>query len=160
MHLEKNYIIILNNLSSFSYGSLLWHLFLRLLSFFFMNDILILNRDLLILYGNQINIVLFWICFLINDRNRNLHIVKSNRRSRKRFLLFKGNVSNLISLPKLNILKECCNSYLKNSFNYGIIKFVTPRPFRVSYNVVVGGSRVQFTSIWPISLASTGHPQM
>ena len=46
-----------------------------------MNDILILNRDLLILYGNQINIVLFRICFLINDKNRNLHIVKSNRRS-------------------------------------------------------------------------------
>ena len=46
-----------------------------------MNDILILNGDLLILYENQINIVLFQICFLINNRNRNLHIVKSNRRS-------------------------------------------------------------------------------
>ena len=46
-----------------------------------MNDILILNRDLLIVYGNQIDIVLFWICFLIDDMNRNLHVVKSNRRS-------------------------------------------------------------------------------
>ena len=79
-----------------------------------MNDILILNKDLIILYGNQINIVLFQICFLINDKNRNMHIVKSNRRSRKRFLIFQDNVSNLISPPKLNILKECCSSRLKN----------------------------------------------
>ena len=63
---------------------------------FFMNNMLIFNGDLLILYGNQINIVLFWICILINGRNRNLHIVKSNSRSRKRFLIFKYNVSNLI----------------------------------------------------------------
>ena len=44
-----------------------------------MNGILILNGDLLILYGDQINIVLFRICFLINDRNRNLYMVKSKR---------------------------------------------------------------------------------
>ena len=112
-----------------------------------MNDILILNRDLLILYGNQINIVLFRICLLINDRNRNLYIVKSNRRSRKRFLIFKDNASNLISPPKLNILKKCCSSCLKNRYDYGIIKFVTLRPFRVSYKVAVGGSRVQFIFI-------------
>ena len=51
---------------------------------------------------------------------------------------------------KPNILKECCSSRLKNSFGCGILKFVTPRPFRVSYKVAASGSRVQFIFIWPI----------
>ena len=84
-----------------------------------MSDILILNRDLLILYRNQINIVLFQICFLINDENRKLYIVKSNKSSRKIFLLFKDNVSNLIYSPKLTFSKNVAVPVTKTILTVG-----------------------------------------
>ena len=106
-------------LSPFSCGSPEWHLFLRLLNLLFKNNFFILCGELLN------TVFMFWHCYLINVRNRSRNIVKSNCRKGNKFL-FKDKVSNLISPPKLIILKECGSFRLKNGLSSAIIKLKTP----------------------------------